>query len=234
MRQQIPRGTMTITFGGNGFFGYMDTNSAANDPDRDSAHHIPTPGDTLGWWSTYGMDECPDAKTIDADAITRDLRTRHAHWHDPIIQEIIQSVQVETMWPVWTTPSLPIWDRDGILLLGDAAHALPPTSGQGAAQALEDSESFALFLAHYLDEVYNPSSSDTNNKKNNAAGATTEKDAINLAAKKHMALRYPRVKMILDDARSRQQSKKAMNIATEFLMYLIMWLAGECFFSYTK
>lgn len=230
MRKHIPAGRMTITFGGNGFFGYVYLSSTNTDPNRESAHHLPSGGDTLGWWSTYDMTECPDPKTIDRDAITRDLRARHSHWRDPVIQEIIKSVQVETMWPVWTTPELPIWDRDGIVLLGDAAHALPPTSGQGAAQALEDVESFALFLAHYLTRVYASSSDDAagiNSSGNDNVAETTEREAIQLAAKKHMALRYPRVKMILDDARSRQQGKKNMNIAMEFVMYLFIWLAGE-------
>lgn len=54
-----------------------------------------------------------------------------------------------------------------------------------------------------------------------------EKEAIQLVAKKHVALHYMRVKVILDDARSRQQSKKNMKIVMELLMYLVIWLAGE-------
>ena len=33
---------------------------------------------------------------------------------------------------------LPCWYRQNVLLIGDAAHASLPTSGQGACQALED------------------------------------------------------------------------------------------------
>lgn len=210
---------MTITFGGNGFFGYVYSSSAEADPRRDSADHIAAPGDTITWWSTFGMDECPDPKTIDRAAITQDLRERHADWRDPVIREIIDCVKVETMWPTWTTPELPIWDRDGVVLLGDAAHALPPTSGQGSSQALEDAESFSLFLAHYLSEVYGG--------EGDASIKESEKDAIQQAAKKHMALRFPRVKALLDEARQRQQSKKRMNLAQEFMMYLVLWLVGE-------
>ncbi len=39
-----------------------------------------------------------------------------------------------------------VWHRDNVLLLGDAAHAALPTSGQGACQALED----AWHLAKHL------------------------------------------------------------------------------------
>ncbi|MEW5853366.1 MAG: NAD(P)/FAD-dependent oxidoreductase [Myxococcota bacterium] len=41
------------------------------------------------------------------------------------------------------------WHRGAVLLVGDAAHASLPTSGQGAAQALED----AWHLARLLDET---------------------------------------------------------------------------------
>lgn len=207
---------MTITFGANGFFGYVYSSSSATDSHRDSPNHLATPGDTITWWSTYGMDECPDSKTVDITAINQDLKERHASWKDPVIQEIIASVKVETMWPTWTTPELPIWDKDGIVLLGDAAHALPPTSGQGSAQALEDVESFSLFLSHYLKRAYGRDQQDF-----------SEKDAIQLAAKKHTALRFPRVKAILDEARQRQQSKKSMNVVQEFMMYFILYLVGK-------
>ena len=36
------------------------------------------------------------------------------------------------------------------VLVGDAAHALPPRSGQGASQAFEDGQSLGLLLARHL------------------------------------------------------------------------------------
>ncbi|KAJ5628333.1 hypothetical protein N7490_010561 [Penicillium lividum] len=222
LRRNIPNGTMTITFGGSGMFGYVYSSSSQADEHRASADHILSPGDTVTWWSTYGMKECPDPKTVDRMAITEDLRQRHANWSDPVIQEIIRSVNVETMYPTWTTPELPIWDRDGIVLLGDAAHALPPTSGQGSAQALEDSESFPMILGHYLKRVY-----EYDEVRRPTAAELTEKDAIQLAAKKHTILRYPRLKALLDEAQQRQQKKQQKNVVEEFMMYLILWLV-EC------
>ena len=44
---------------------------------------------------------------------------------------------------------LPVWSRANVLLVGDAAHAPLPTSGQGACQALED----AWHLARCLEEA---------------------------------------------------------------------------------
>ncbi|KAJ5099093.1 hypothetical protein N7532_006094 [Penicillium argentinense] len=223
LRANIPTSSMTITFGGNGFFGYVYSSSSETDSSRTSAYNMPSPGNTITWWSTYGAEDCPEPKTADKAAMNADLKARHAHWKDPVIQEIIRDVHVETMWPTWTTPELPMWEREGIVLLGDAAHALPPTSGQGSAQALEDVECFSLFLKHHLERVY------TQNPAGDGQGVSqAEREAIQVAAKKYMALRMPRVKAILDEARQRQQGKKNMNVVQEFVMYLILWLVG-CF-----
>lgn len=53
--------------------------------------------------------------------------------------------------PVWATydvPTLPHWHRDRLVVIGDAAHATSPGSGQGASLALED----AVLLARALGE----------------------------------------------------------------------------------
>ena len=41
---------------------------------------------------------------------------------------------------------LPTWTRGTVALLGDAAHAMEPNLGQGAAQAIEDAESLLVAL----------------------------------------------------------------------------------------
>ena len=43
-------------------------------------------------------------------------------------------------------PRVPCWHRDSMVLIGDAAHAASPTSGQGASLALEDSITLAKAL----------------------------------------------------------------------------------------
>lgn len=35
-------------------------------------------------------------------------------------------------------PSVPTWHRDAMIIIGDAAHAVSPSSGQGASMACED------------------------------------------------------------------------------------------------
>jgi 2-polyprenyl-6-methoxyphenol hydroxylase-like FAD-dependent oxidoreductase len=51
-------------------------------------------------------------------------------------------------------PNLRRWHRDRLLLIGDAAHAASPATGQGASTALED----AVILAKSLRDKPNPGS----------------------------------------------------------------------------
>lgn len=44
---------------------------------------------------------------------------------------------------------MPVWHKDNLLVIGDAAHAALPTSGQGACQALEDAWHLARLLEQY-------------------------------------------------------------------------------------
>ena len=48
--------------------------------------------------------------------------------------------------PLYDLEPNPRWQRDNVLLIGDAAHASLPTSGQGAGQALEDAWHLAQCL----------------------------------------------------------------------------------------
>jgi 2-polyprenyl-6-methoxyphenol hydroxylase-like FAD-dependent oxidoreductase len=43
---------------------------------------------------------------------------------------------------------VPLWFRDGMIVIGDAAHAPAPSSGQGASMALEDAVLLGLFLGN--------------------------------------------------------------------------------------
>ncbi|KKK12336.1 hypothetical protein P175DRAFT_0426716 [Aspergillus ochraceoroseus IBT 24754] len=212
----VQAGTMNLVFGGNGFFGYFFMESSPSAPDRDSPYHVSAPGGSLGWWSTYAVDECPDPKSLDMGAVSRQLRERHENWKDPVIRTILRSLHVSNMYPTWTSPQLPTWQSDGVVLVGDAAHALPSTSGQGSSQALEDVEAFILLLSHHLREVDHSHSPDTMAYKN----------IITTAAKQYMEMRQPRIQRILESAQQMQNSKRNMGVLAEYAMYCMMWIAG--------
>ncbi|KAL9051732.1 MAG: hypothetical protein Q9162_005834 [Coniocarpon cinnabarinum] len=52
------------------------------------------------------------------------------------------------LWPFYAVPSMPTWSSQTrrVVLVGDAAHAVPPSSGQGISQAIEDAYSLAYLL----------------------------------------------------------------------------------------
>jgi FAD-dependent urate hydroxylase len=52
-------------------------------------------------------------------------------------------------WTTYDLPSVPIWHTDRMVIIGDAAHATSPASGQGASMAIED----AVVLAKCLRDV---------------------------------------------------------------------------------
>lgn len=231
VKDVVERGSMNFVFGGNGFFGYFFADSDPSAPNRDSPYHVSEPGESLAWWSTYQAEECPDPKTLDMEDVARQLRERYSTWKDPVVKRVIESVSVRTMYPTWTSPPLPIWSRNGVVLLGDAAHTLPSTSGQGTSQALEDCEAFALFLAHQLQ------------KAGQVGGASiaqaAQNQAIDAAAEQYTALRQPRVQQILEAAQKIQNSKRDMGVVGEYAMYGMMKVMSKflfcfcfCFFFY--
>lgn len=52
-------------------------------------------------------------------------------------------------WPTHDLPAIRTWLRDRTIIIGDAAHAASPSSGQGASTAVED----ALMLAKCLRDI---------------------------------------------------------------------------------
>ncbi|KAJ8127270.1 hypothetical protein O1611_g6366 [Lasiodiplodia mahajangana] len=186
----IPHGEMNAVLGRNGFFGYGYSSKA---------------GDMATWWSTYTLDECPDDwRNIDKDDVKKQLQARHLGWHNMVIQDIVRDVEVDSLYPTFITPLLPTWEKGGCVLVGDAAHALQPSSGQGASMALEDCEALALLLRHYLQE--------------------DPDRGLAKAAKKYSDLRRPRLDMVYKQAQQLAGMKQDMGVVQEMLMYLFVWL----------
>ena len=122
-------------FGQNGFFGYFNT--------------ITPEGPRTLWWSTASAPlESKDkmAATTKID-IQQRLLTLHGDWAQPIPQ-LIQSATDILNIPIHDVSNLPRWSAGRTILIGDAAHAVAPHSGQGASMALED----AMFLGKLLRE----------------------------------------------------------------------------------
>jgi len=61
-------------------------------------------------------------------------------------QAILECIPEPTRWALHELPELPLYHRDRVLIVGDAAHALVPHQGAGAGQALEDAYVLAQLL----------------------------------------------------------------------------------------
>jgi 2-polyprenyl-6-methoxyphenol hydroxylase-like FAD-dependent oxidoreductase len=67
------------------------------------------------------------------------LEREFAGWHEPIASVLTAApTALRSFLPIEDLPPLPRWHRGRAVLVGDAAHAMTPNLGQGAAQALQD------------------------------------------------------------------------------------------------
>ena len=70
----------------------------------------------------------------------------------PAVPLIEATAEVATMSPIHSIPHLPVWHSRRMIVIGDAAHAPSPTSGQGASLSIED----AVVLAQCLRDLPSP------------------------------------------------------------------------------
>ncbi|KAJ5306370.1 hypothetical protein PENANT_c017G01469 [Penicillium antarcticum] len=68
-----------------------------------------------------------------------------------VVQDAVSNIPLDkiNLWPFYVVPKLESWTSkySRVVILGDAAHAIPPTAGQGINQAFEDVYTFAVILA---------------------------------------------------------------------------------------
>ena len=204
-------GEMTIIFGANGFFGCGNVTS--NSTEQTEAN-----SEMTAWWSTYPSPSVPDWKDPAAiEHAKSQLKERHKHWKNPVVHKIIEEARVDSVWPTFTTPLLPRWSRDGLVLIGDAAHCLQPSSGQGASQALEDAEAFALLLARSVSRR----AESTHSVPEDSTDAQGE---IDLASGAYERMRMPRIARIHEQAKRQGDMKREKGGIEEYIMYGFLWL----------
>lgn len=130
-----PPGEFRMVFGRRCFWAYVTDPAGgvvwfANPPRRDEAAPGELAAMTDGQWRTW-------------------LRELTADDAGPVGEIIDAAPGPLRGWATYDVPSVPTWHRDRMVVIGDAAHATSPSSGQGAAMALED----AVLLARFLRDV---------------------------------------------------------------------------------
>lgn len=77
------------------------------------------------------------------------LRHQYDEWN-PMVQSALDAIAPESlfMWPFYSVPELETWKsaRSRVVILGDAAHGLPPIGAVGANMAFEDAYSLGLVM----------------------------------------------------------------------------------------
>ncbi|WP_238847237.1 FAD-dependent oxidoreductase [Nocardia arthritidis] len=131
-------GDYRFVFGKRAFFGY------ATGPD-----------DEVWWFANcpHPVEPARGAVLADGDAAVRAYLTElFADDAGPALPLIAGGREILPLTPIHYLPHLPRWHGDRMIVIGDAAHAPSPSSGQGASLAVED----AVMLAKCLRDNATP------------------------------------------------------------------------------
>jgi FAD-dependent urate hydroxylase len=135
MTVQAEPGTFRMVFGKRAFFGY--------------AVH---PSGEVWWFANPPRADEPTGAELAAIGTEqwREMLIDLFAGDDSPAVEIIRSTPGKLAgWATYDLPSVPTWHRESMIIIGDAAHATAPSSGQGASMAIED----AVVLARCLRDL---------------------------------------------------------------------------------
>jgi len=105
----------------------------------------------------------PYAGKIIANANTSDILQKiGGNWEREVLQ-LLSCITSPKMrqWAVNEVEELPTYTRGRVVLIGDAAHAIMPSLGMGAGQAIEDAYVLAALLSHPLAQTHPESALET-------------------------------------------------------------------------
>ncbi|MCJ1394007.1 hypothetical protein MMC18_006884 [Xylographa bjoerkii] len=117
-------------------------------------------GDEVGYFATIeatdrsraGWTALENNKQEMVNMLAERFLTSGTKW-PKLVQALCERTPPETLtsWPFFSVPHLDTWSSptNRVLIIGDSAHAIPPTGGQGSAMAFEDAETLAYVLGRF-------------------------------------------------------------------------------------
>ncbi|KAH8083116.1 hypothetical protein HD553DRAFT_313277 [Filobasidium floriforme] len=111
----------------------------------------------------------------------------------PWIKDTFKACPDISLWQLRDTDTLPFWSKGRTILIGDAAHSMLPTQGQGASQSIEDAEALGAYFSDLTE------------------GPVSRED-VEARLKSVFEARYERASLI--QAYSRQQARPATEVGS--------------------
>ena len=105
---------------------------------------MPKAGDTRDGWEERGKTEVDNIKST----FIALLGDSDSPWVN-MLRDVVRKTDVVKFYPIFKVPPGRPWSKGRCLVIGDAAHAMPPHASQGVSMALEDVFLFSKLLAHH-------------------------------------------------------------------------------------
>ena len=106
------------------------------------------------WWCHLPQDReltSAELAVVSNDELRKKLLERYTGWHEPIGTFLVNTPGIIKT-NIYEVPRLPAWHQDRVVLVGDAAHAMSPSAGQGGSVALEDALCLGKLLYQFSGE----------------------------------------------------------------------------------
>ncbi|MEA5359652.1 FAD-dependent monooxygenase [Amycolatopsis sp., V23-08] len=103
--------------------------------------HVVAPDGRVWWFANPARKTEPTASelaTLAGEKLRAELLDLVARDRTPAAEVIRATRDVYPAWPTYDFPTVPVWHRGRMVIIGDAAHATSPAAGQGASMAIED------------------------------------------------------------------------------------------------